>query len=140
MKIWKYGILFYVGGSCYMTAELLWRGRSYGSMFLVGGICFLLIGHLAKVRPRLPVIFRAVTGAGIITMVELAAGLLVNRDYGVWDYRDQPLNFMGQICPGFSLLWIPAAFAAEELFRFAERYLDARFGQKTSPEKCPGME
>jgi len=50
-----------------------------------------------------------VAGAGIITMVELAAGLLFNRDYRVWDYRDQPGNWLGQICPVFSLLWIGAA-------------------------------
>ena len=122
-----------------MTLELLWRGRSYGSMFLAGGICFLMIGHLTKVRPRLPLLFRAVTGAGIITMVELAAGLLVNRSFGVWDYRDQPMNFLGQICPVFSLLWIPAAMAAEVLYRGLEEYLDTRFGEKTSPERYPGM-
>jgi uncharacterized membrane protein len=48
-------------------------------------------------------------GAGIITMVELAAGLIFNRDYSVWDYRDQPGNYMGQICPAFSVIWIAAA-------------------------------
>ena len=42
-------------------------------------------------------------------MVELAAGLIFNRDYTVWDYRDQPGNYLGQICPVFSILWIAAA-------------------------------
>ena len=112
MKVWKYFVRFYVGGSAYLFLELLFRGRSYGSMFLAGGICFLLIGHLNRVTPRLPVIAQAVAGAGIITMVELAAGMVVNREYAVWDYRGLPLNFMGQICPQFSLLWIPVALAA----------------------------
>ena len=112
MKIWKYAVRFYVGGSAYLFLELLFRGRSYGSMFLAGGVCFLLIGHLGEVRPKLPVLARALAGAGIITMVELAAGMLVNRDYRVWDYRAVPMNFMGQICPRFTALWIPVALAA----------------------------
>ena len=102
-------LLFYLGGCGYVGLELLFRGRSHGSMFLAGGICLLLIGRLNRVEPKLPPVFRALTGAGIITMVELAVGLLVNRDYRVWDYRDQPLNYLGQICPIFSLLWIGAA-------------------------------
>ena len=112
MKIWKYAVRFYVGGSAYLFLELLFRGRSYGSMFLAGGVCFLLIGHLGEVRPKLPVPARALAGALIITMVELAAGMLVNRDYRVWDYRAVPMNFMGQICPRFTALWTPVALAA----------------------------
>ena len=45
-------------------------------------------------------------------MVELGTGLLFNRDYSVWDYRAVPGNFCGQICPRFTLLWIPLAAAA----------------------------
>ncbi len=116
MKAWKYGFLFYVGGSAYMTLELLFRGRSYGSMFLAGGVCFLLIGHLGKVHPGLSPALRMTVGAGIITLVELGAGLLVNRNFRVWDYRDQWGNFLGQICPVFSLLWIPAALGAMILY------------------------
>lgn len=112
MKRIKPYLLFCVGGSIYVGLELLWRGRSHGSMFLAGGICFLMIGQLNRVQPRLPAPVRALAGAGIITMVELAAGLLVNRTYQVWDYRGQPGNFLGQICPAFCLLWIPVAWLA----------------------------
>lgn len=112
MEIWKKSVLFCIGGCAYVALELCWRGRSHSSMFLAGGICFLLIGHLGAVRPRLPLIPRALVGAGIITMVELAAGLIVNRTYQVWDYRESPGNFLGQICPLFTLLWIPIALLA----------------------------
>ena len=105
-------MLFTAGGCGYMTLELLWRGWSHGSMFLAGGSCFLLLGKLNRVQPRLPLPFRALTGAGIITMVELLAGLLANRDYAVWDYRRVPANFHGQICLPFSLLWIPISIGA----------------------------
>ena len=90
-------------------------------MFLAGGICFLLIGHMDRVQPRMSLPFQAVAGSVIITAVELGAGLLVNRDHGVWDYRDQPGNFLGQICPLFSLLWIPLSLAAVLLFGFLEK-------------------
>ena len=101
--------LFLVGGTGYVGLELLWRGRSHYSMFLAGGLSFLLLGQLGKVRPRLPLALRCLVGAGVITIVELGVGLLANRDYRVWDYRQMPLNFHGQICLLYSLLWIPVS-------------------------------
>ena len=124
MKIWKNCLLFYTGGTVYLSLELLYRGRSHGSMFLAGGLCFLLIGQLNRVEPKLPLPLRAVAGAAIVTMVELGAGMLVNRQYQVWDYRNQPLNFMGQICPLFSVLWIPLSLAAAVLFEKMDRRIE----------------
>ncbi len=109
MDIWRKAVLFYLGGCAYVGAELLYRGRSHGSMFLAGGASLVLIGHLNHVKPRLPFLFRAAAGAGIITMVELATGLIFNRDYSVWDYRGRSGNWLGQICPAFSAVWIGAA-------------------------------
>ena len=117
MGVLKKGSLFFLGGTGYVGLELLWRGYSHGSMFFAGGACFLLLGGLERAQPRLPLLPRAVLGAGIITMVELAAGLAVNRDYHVWDYRNLPGNFMGQICPQYSLLWIPVAAGAMGIYR-----------------------
>ena len=108
-----------------MTLEFLWRGRSHGSMFLAGGICFLLIGHLGEVEPRLPRAVRAFVGAGIVTMVELGMGLIVNRQYQVWDYRAQPWNFLGQICPAFTLLWVPVSLIAILLYERLDRHIPA---------------
>ena len=125
MKIWKNCLLFYTGGTVYLSLELLYRGRSHGSMFLAGGLCFLLIGHLNRVEPKLPLPLRAVVGAAIVTAVELGTGMLVNRQYQVWDYRDQPGNFMGQICPLFSVLWIPLSLAAALLFEQMEKRIPA---------------
>lgn len=120
LKIWKTCVLFYLGGMIYTGVELLWRGWSHWSMFLLGGVCFLAIGHLNRVRPRLPMPWRALCGAGIITMLELFTGLLVNRNYAVWDYRNQPMNFHGQICPVFALLWIPLSLAALTIYAALE--------------------
>ena len=123
LNILKKGLLFLLGGMGYVAMELIYRGRSHISMFAAGGLCFLLIGALEHARPRLPGPLRALAGAGIITMVELAVGLAVNRDYMIWDYRAQPGNFCGQICPRFCLLWIPIAAVAGLLYRKAENAL-----------------
>ena len=124
MHIWKKSLLFAVGGCSYMGLELLWRGWSHSSMFLAGGTAFLLLGQLERARPRLPLPVRAAAGAGIITTVELAAGLLANRDYAVWDYREMPMNFHGQICLPFCLLWIPVSVGAMYLYTLLDKQLD----------------
>ena len=126
LKILKKIALFLLGGGGYIVLELLWRGRSHGSMFLAGGTCFLLLGKLNAVKPRLPMALRCLVGAGVITTVELAVGLLANRDYRVWDYRRLPLNFHGQICLRYSLLWIPVSCAALLLYDMLDKKLSRK--------------
>ena len=116
----KKGYLFAVGGSAYVGLELLWRGRSHYSMFLLGGGCFLAIGELERRTPKLPGAVRAVIGSGICTAGELLTGLTVNRDYAVWDYRELPGNYRGQICLPFTLLWVPLSAFAGKLYRFLD--------------------
>ena len=123
MKLLRKPILFAVGGMGYVLLEFLWRGWSHISMFAAGGVCFLLLGRLEETEPKLPAAVRPLAGAAIITMVELAAGLAVNRDYAVWDYRDRPGNFCGQICPLFSVLWIGVAWAAGRMYRALSKKL-----------------
>ena len=107
MKFWKNCLLFYLGGGTYHSIELLWRGRSHGSMFLLGGLCFSLLGSLHRRLPRLPLAAKPVLGAILVTALELITGLLVNREFAVWDYRSLPFNFRGQICLNYTLLWMP---------------------------------
>ena len=90
-------------------------------MFLAGGTCFLLLGQLSSLR--INPAMKAVLGAAVITGVELTAGLLINRDYSVWDYRALPANLMGQICLQFSLLWMPLALLAMGLYGVLEQKL-----------------
>ena len=120
MEFRKKAVMFALGGLSYVGLELLWRGRSHESMFLAGGSCFLLLGQLAK-RTRLAPV-HALGGAGIITGVELLTGLAANRDYQIWDYRQLPFNYKGQICLCYSLLWVPLSLGAMSLYR----YLDQR--------------
>ena len=120
MKFLRFLGIFTLGGGVYVGLELLWRRRSHVSMFAAGGICFLLLGKLRKAA--LPKAVKPLAGAAIITLVELITGLLVNRDYHVWDYRSVPGNYKGQICPAFSLLWIPVSVLGMKLYGFAERH------------------
>ena len=48
--------------------------------------------------------------------MELLTGLAVNQNYTVWDYRAMPLNFMGQICLTYSLLWVPVSLLGMKLY------------------------
>ncbi len=102
-----------------MALEWLWRGWSHISMFIAGGTCFLLLGRLR----RLPLLLRGLAGAGVITTVELFFGLLFNRNHQVWDYSNLPLNFKGQICLRFFLLWIPISLGAMWLYSLPQRLL-----------------
>ena len=123
MRLMRKTILFLTGGCGYVGVEYLWRGWSHGSMFLAGGSCFLLLGAASKrLRHRSPVV-RAIAGSTIITAVELAAGLIANRHYTVWDYRTMPGNFMGQICIPYSLLWMPLSLGGMYLHGKLDRLL-----------------
>ena len=120
MKFIKKIVLFTIGGGAYVGLEMLWRGRSHVSMFTAGGLCFILLGFLRRV----PLPWRLVLGPAAITLVELATGLMVNRDFSVWDYRSLPGNFLGQICPAYCLLWIPLALVGMVLYTRTEKVLD----------------
>ena len=122
MVLWRKCVLFYLGGCAYVALELLWRGRSHGSMFVAGGLCLVLVGLLRDLP--LPFFLRTILGAAVITGVELATGLLVNRTFAVWDYRGQPGNFLGQICPLYCALWIPLAALVLVIYDPLERLLD----------------
>ena len=127
LKFIKKTALFAIGGGVYVGLEMMWRGRSHVSMFAAGGVCFLLLGSM---RP-LPLPERLIWGPGVITAVELITGMLVNRDYAVWDYRAMPGNFLGQICPAYICLWIPLSLAATAFYTGAEKMLGCLASEKT---------
>ena len=134
MKIARTLGLFAVGGGIYVGLELLWRRRSHGSMFAAGGICFLLLGKIRQLP--IPWAIKSVLGAGAITAVELGTGLLVNRDHHVWDYRQALMNYRGQICLPFTILWIPVSAIGMGLYG-----LLSRGGALTRPDcRCRAAE
>ena len=102
-KFW----LFCFGALGYGGLELVYRGRTHWSMLLAGGLCLMLLYSLNLQLSRWPLLLRCVAGAGVITAVELAFGLVFNRflHLGVWDYSAHWGNLWGQICPFYTFLW-----------------------------------
>lgn len=115
-QLLKQTALAVCGGCLYLLLELLWRGRSHWTMFFLGGICFSLIGLLNEIIPwKMPLLLQGGIGsAAIVLPLEFLTGCVVNLGLGweVWDYSGLPLNFLGQICLPFALLWVPVAMAA----------------------------
>lgn len=107
-QILKLCILALIGGITYVLIELAWRGYSHISMFILGALCFVLLGGINEFLPwELGFVWQMLIGAGIVTILELIVGIVVNVWLGleVWDYSNLPFNFMGQICLPFSFAW-----------------------------------
>lgn len=107
--IGKFLALFLIGGVAYFGIECLWRGWSHWTMFILGGLCFVIIGGLNEFYGwEMPFWKQCLIGAAVITALEFAVGMIVNKWLGwaIWDYSNLPLNICGQICLPFSLIWI----------------------------------
>ncbi len=47
--------------------------------------------------------------AAVCTSIDFLTGMVANQHYELWDYRDMPFNFMGQVCLQNSLVYSIAA-------------------------------
>lgn len=106
----KYIILWIIGGTLYYHTEILYRGFSHPAMFVVGGIAFLICGLLNEgFNWDTPLLEQIIIADLLVTGLEFISGLILNVGLGlnIWDYRNLPLNVMGQICVPYMLLWIP---------------------------------
>ena len=100
-------LVFILGGVSYGLIEMIYRGYTHWSMVLTGGACILTFYIMEEWLLSIPLLWAALAGAAIITVYELCVGLVVNvmLKLEVWDYSEVPGNFMGQICPTFSVAW-----------------------------------
>lgn len=81
-------------------------------MFVLGGICFIYLGLINEVLSwDTPLWMQLLFGVEGITFFEFLTGCIVNLGLGwnVWDYSNMPGNILGQICPQYSLLWVPVS-------------------------------
>ena len=103
----RYWIIFIVGAVGYCLLEIIWRGRTHPSMAVVGGFCLIMIQRINILFKSSPYVLRAIMCAVAISLVELLAGLILNRalNLGVWDYSNRKFNFLGQICARYSMYW-----------------------------------
>ena len=60
-----------------------------------------------RVLPALACSFLA--NAAVCTSIDFITGITCNLDYQLWDYRDMPFNFMGQVCLQNSMVYSIAA-------------------------------
>ena len=113
-KMVKPTALFCVGGSIYITIEVLWRSMrgsdpTHWTMFILGGLCFLLIGAINEhLSWDTPFWLQSIIGAVGVLLCEFIFGCVLNLwlKLDVWDYSDQPLNILGQVCLPFAFAWI----------------------------------
>ena len=77
-------------------------------MFFSGGLCLVLITIIDLITPRAKFLIKMLICGVAITLTELICGIFFNIFLGleIWNYNNEPFNFLGQICPGFSLMWI----------------------------------
>ena len=129
MKNWKAKIMQYIlmctfSGFVYVTIEILYRGFSDVSMMYVASICVLPMIFLNNwFSYEMDFILQCLICAVFATGVELCAGLALNADYHIWDYRNMPGNICGQICPQFFLVWMLMAAWVIPLMDWIEYHL-----------------
>ena len=125
-KTKKHLLLFAIGAIGYGIIEFIWRGYTHPTMLLAGGICFVAFAYIAKILSGRPLIYKALLSAVAVTAVELVFGLVFNvgLKMHVWDYSKLPLNFKGQICPLFTLLWGVLGFVFVPLAAKVEKVID----------------
>jgi len=104
----KYFFLFCLGGGLYYGIECLFRGFSHPSMYVLGGLCFVICGGFNEFLPaRVTLPAQMFLCALVITTLELVFGYILNIRMGlhIWDYSGHFMNFRGQICLLFSVIW-----------------------------------
>ena len=128
----KNAILISIGGLGYGAIELLWRGHTHPTMPVAGGLTFLAFTKIAEKYKHKPLILKAMLCAASATGIELAFGLVFNKalKMGVWDYSKMPCNFLGQICPTFSLLWCALAIPVLPLADFCNEKIKGTDAKK----------
>lgn len=112
-----------LGGMTYGLLEIVWRGYTHPSMVLTGGVCFGMMLAVNRYCVRLPLVLRSGLCALGITAAEFCVGFVVNRLWHmeVWDYSDEWMDLLGQICPLYSCFWFLLSFAVCGLFEWYRR-------------------
>ena len=60
-------------------------------------------------RVWLAVLLSFLLNAAVCTCIDFTTGMVSNQDYSLWDYRDMPFNFLGQVCLQNSMVYSIAA-------------------------------
>lgn len=102
--------IFLFSGTVYYCMEIIYKDThvSHWSMFLLAGFSalFFIDGLNDIFSYDMDYLLQCFICATAITIGELIIGLTLNTDYSIWDYRNLPFNYKGQICLIFYFLWM----------------------------------
>ena len=107
-------LLWFWGGTVYFLLEVAYKTATHEpqritwTMLVLAILLTVAVERCGEQLPwRVPLWLQALCCAVLVTVVELAAGLILNvwLGLGVWDYSHLPGNFLGQICPQFFGVW-----------------------------------
>ena len=118
-------VLFLFCGLIYSTIEIIYKGTERGthwSMFVLAGICgVLFIDGLNNVFTYdMNFILQILICMICITVCEYIVGTIFNSDFSIWDYRNVFLNYKGQICVPFTLIWGLISFISIPILDYIE--------------------
>ncbi|MBE5954008.1 MAG: hypothetical protein E7257_07585 [Lachnospiraceae bacterium] len=134
-------LILLTGGIVYFYFEIFVRGFSHISMFLLGGVCFLLVGKAGNKllnnenQLMIRMLMIMFISGMIITVLELITGFIVNvyLKLEVWDYSNINLNYKGQICLLYSLLWSLLGLPCVYFYGIIDKFI---LGNKDKIEEC----
>jgi uncharacterized membrane protein len=132
LKLKRNFCLILTVGVIYLMLEVFFRAfigkslslKGWSSLWMIpiGGISIYLVGLLNE-RYNIPIKLQSFIGAFLITVVELGTGYILNikLKFGLWNYSDMPLNYLGQICLIFSFIWyfiMPIGIWLDDVLRY----------------------
>lgn len=114
LRIFQLIIIFLLCGTAYSIMEILFKGSERGthwSMFVLSGLAgVIFIDGLNNIYSyEMDFLLQSFISSIMITIWEYFTGNIFNLDYSIWDYRNMPFNFQGQICLPFTILWFVLA-------------------------------
>lgn len=107
-------LLWTFGGTLYFLLEVAWKTAtghperiSWTMLVLAVVLCVPVERAGCQLPWDCPLWLQALACAALVTVTELAAGLVLNvwMGLGIWDYTDLPFNLLGQICPQYAVVW-----------------------------------
>lgn len=119
-------------GTVASADSLTWRD-SFTPFFIYGiavAFCGLALFPIyVKLKEKIPNIWLAFIASFLVNTAfcvaaELILGFAFNQDYSAWDYRDQFLNFQGQICFLYTLAFgVASSVITWLVYPFMEKHL-----------------
>ena len=114
---------FFIGAILYASIELLWRGRTHWTMAVLGGVVYVILNDINIRLPNASITVKSIFGSGIITVLELICGVILNIKLGlkVWNYENIGYNILGQICPKYTVYWFMLCAVAFMLIELRDK-------------------